>query len=81
MDAAAEVIARLEGAKGALLFASGCAAISTSLLSFAKAGDHIVSIPSFVPTCTCKCIVSILSWLDKPLIASCAALYICVNSL
>ena len=43
MDAAAEVIARLEGAKGALLFASGCAAISTSLLSFAKAGDHIVS--------------------------------------
>ena len=48
MDAAAEVIARLEGAKGALLFASGCAAISTSLLSFAKAGDHIVSGQSLI---------------------------------
>ena len=44
VDAAAEVIARLEGAKGTLLFASGCAAITTSLLSFAKAGDHIVSL-------------------------------------
>ena len=43
VDAAADVIARLEGAKGTLLFASGCAAITTSLLAFAKAGDHIVS--------------------------------------
>ena len=48
MDAAAEVIARLEGAKGALLFASGCAAISTSILSFAKAGDHIVSLLTLI---------------------------------
>ena len=43
VDAAADVIARLEGAAGTLLFSSGCAAITTALISFAKAGDHIVS--------------------------------------
>ena len=48
MDEAAEVIAWLEGAKGALFFASGCAAISTSLLSFAKAGDRIVSLLTLI---------------------------------
>ena len=55
VDAAAEVIARLEGAKGTLLFASGCAAITTSLLSFAKAGDHIVSV--CVCVCVCVCVL------------------------
>src|SRR5581483_44281 len=36
-------IARLEGADAALLFASGMTAITTSILSLVKAGDHIVS--------------------------------------
>ena len=43
MDAAADVIARLEGAEGSLLFSSGCAAISACMTNFAKSGDHMVS--------------------------------------
>jgi cystathionine beta-lyase/cystathionine gamma-synthase len=36
-------IAELEGADGALLFASGMGAITTTLLSLLKTGDHIVA--------------------------------------
>src|SRR5229473_283716 len=36
-------IAELEGADGALLFASGMGAITTSLLSLLKSGDHVVA--------------------------------------
>src|SRR6266700_4089853 len=36
-------IAELEGADAALLFASGMNAITTSILSLVKAGDHIVA--------------------------------------
>ena len=43
MDAAADVIAGLEGAEGSLLFASGMSAIVTTLFTFLRAGDHAVS--------------------------------------
>jgi len=36
-------IAELEGADGALIFASGMGAITTSILALIKAGDHIVA--------------------------------------
>jgi cystathionine beta-lyase/cystathionine gamma-synthase len=38
-----EAIAELEGADAALVFSSGMAAITTSLLALVKAGDHIVA--------------------------------------
>ncbi len=38
-----DALAKLEGADAALLFASGMTAITTSILSIVKAGDHIVS--------------------------------------
>ncbi len=38
----AKKIAALEHAEGAMIFGSGMAAISTTLLAFLKAGDHIV---------------------------------------
>ncbi|CAA0146988.1 O-acetylhomoserine aminocarboxypropyltransferase/cysteine synthase family protein [Tenacibaculum maritimum] len=38
-----ERLASLEGGTGAVVFASGTAAISTSLLTLLKAGDHIVA--------------------------------------
>ena len=41
-DAAADVIAQLEGAAGTMLFSSGMAAINTTLFSYLKAGDHLV---------------------------------------
>lgn len=41
---AEEKIAALEGADGCRLFGSGMAAISASILTFLKAGDHVVSI-------------------------------------
>ncbi len=44
VDTAAECIACLEGAAGSLLFSSGCAAISTCMTTFAKNGDHMVSV-------------------------------------
>ena len=37
-----EIIARLEGAKYGIAFSSGMAAITTAILSFVKAGDHIL---------------------------------------
>jgi cystathionine beta-lyase/cystathionine gamma-synthase len=40
---AENAIAELEGTDAALLFASGMAAITTSILSLVKAGDHIVA--------------------------------------
>jgi cystathionine beta-lyase/cystathionine gamma-synthase len=40
---AENAIAQLEGTDAALLFSSGMAAITTSILSLAKAGDHIVA--------------------------------------
>lgn len=49
VDAAADVIARLEGASGTVLFASGCAAISTTLMTFLKSGDHAVRPRSLYP--------------------------------
>ena len=36
-------VAELEGADGALLFASGMGAITTSILSLLKSGDHVVA--------------------------------------
>lgn len=41
-EALCKKIARLEHAEAALLFSSGMAAISTTLLSFLKSGDHVV---------------------------------------
>jgi cystathionine beta-lyase/cystathionine gamma-synthase len=41
--AAENAIAELEGTDAALLFSSGMAAITTSILSLVKAGDHIVA--------------------------------------
>ncbi|MAE38268.1 MAG: cystathionine beta-lyase [Euryarchaeota archaeon] len=44
-DAATEKICALEGAEDGLLFASGMAAISTTLLGLLSSGDHIVAAP------------------------------------
>lgn len=44
LDAAQDKIAALEGGEKALVFGSGMAAISTSLMSLLKAGDEIVSV-------------------------------------
>lgn len=41
--AAEKTIAELEGAEAALLFASGMAAITTTVLALVRAGDHIVA--------------------------------------
>src|SRR6266516_4852537 len=41
--AAENAIAELEGADGALLFASGMTAITTTVLALLKSGDHIVT--------------------------------------
>jgi cystathionine gamma-synthase len=43
LTVAEKAIAELEGADAALLFASGMGAITTSILSLVKAGDHIVA--------------------------------------
>ncbi|MFZ3263811.1 MAG: aminotransferase class I/II-fold pyridoxal phosphate-dependent enzyme [Terriglobales bacterium] len=40
---AENAIAELEGTDGALLFSSGMAAITTSILALVKAGDHIIA--------------------------------------
>lgn len=42
VDSACDVLTKLEGAAGSILFASGCSAITTTLFSFLKAGDHLV---------------------------------------
>jgi cystathionine beta-lyase len=39
-------IAALEGAEDALIFSSGMAAISTTIIAHVKAGDHIISVKS-----------------------------------
>ncbi|MDP7312754.1 MAG: aminotransferase class I/II-fold pyridoxal phosphate-dependent enzyme [Candidatus Thalassarchaeaceae archaeon] len=44
-DAATEKICALEGAEDGLLFASGMAAISTTLLGLLSSGDHVVAAP------------------------------------
>lgn len=44
-DAAEEVLATAENADGALVFASGMAAIINTILTYVKQGDHIVSSP------------------------------------
>ncbi len=41
--AAARTVATLEGAEGALIFSSGMAAITTSLLAVLRPGDHVVA--------------------------------------
>jgi cystathionine beta-lyase/cystathionine gamma-synthase len=41
-DAVVSKMCALEGAEGGVLFSSGMAAISTSILAFAGAGDHVV---------------------------------------
>ncbi len=41
-----EKLALMEGCEGAVLFASGMAAISTAILAVAKSGDEIISTPS-----------------------------------
>jgi cystathionine beta-lyase len=44
-------IAELEGGDGTALYPSGCAAISASLMSFLKAGDHLLMVDSaYEPT-------------------------------
>jgi cystathionine beta-lyase/cystathionine gamma-synthase len=40
-----DVVADLEGGEGAVSFSSGMAAITTALLTLAKAGDHVVASP------------------------------------
>lgn len=44
-DAVEEILAAAEGADGALVFASGMAAIVTSIIANVKSGDHVVSSP------------------------------------
>jgi cystathionine beta-lyase/cystathionine gamma-synthase len=44
-DAATEKICAMEGAEDGLLFASGMAAISTTLLGILSQGDHCVAAP------------------------------------
>jgi len=41
-DAVVEKVCALEGAEGGVLFSSGMAAMSTSILAFAGSGDHVV---------------------------------------
>ena len=47
-----KAVAELEGAEDALAFASGMAAISSSLMAFAGTGDHIVALTSMYSTST-----------------------------
>lgn len=44
-DAVAQKLTALEGGEDAEVFASGMAAISTTLMSFLSSGDHIVASP------------------------------------
>lgn len=46
VEIAEKKIAFLEGGERAKLFASGMSAISSSILSFVRAGDHIISVNS-----------------------------------
>ncbi|MCS7065389.1 MAG: PLP-dependent aspartate aminotransferase family protein [Fimbriimonadales bacterium] len=49
VDLAERKIAMLEGAERALLFASGMAAISSTLLTFLRAGDHVICVENAYP--------------------------------
>lgn len=51
-EALERVVAELESGEDALAFASGMAAISASVLTFAKQGDHIVAPESMYSTAT-----------------------------
>lgn len=51
-EALEKAVADLEGADGALAFASGMAAISAAILTVAKSGDHIVALESMYSTTT-----------------------------
>ena len=44
-DAVSEILAAADNGEKALVFASGMSAITTSILSFVKSGDHIISSP------------------------------------
>ncbi|MDR3243330.1 MAG: aminotransferase class I/II-fold pyridoxal phosphate-dependent enzyme [Elusimicrobiota bacterium] len=44
-DAVSEIIAAADNAAASFVFASGMAAITTSVLSFVKSGEHIISSP------------------------------------
>jgi methionine-gamma-lyase len=44
-DAVSEMLASADNGENALVFASGMAAITTTILSFVKSGDHIISSP------------------------------------
>lgn len=44
-EAVSEIIAAADGTEAALVFSSGMAAISLSILSFVQQGDHIISSP------------------------------------
>jgi len=44
-DATSEILASADGGDGALVFASGMAAITTSILSFVQSGDHVIASP------------------------------------
>ncbi len=46
VDAFADAVAALEGGEAGQAFASGMAAISTTLLTFLSAGDHVVATPA-----------------------------------
>jgi methionine-gamma-lyase len=43
MDATSQILAAADGGEKALVFSSGMAAITTSILSFVKTGDHVVA--------------------------------------
>jgi len=51
-DALEKAVAELEGGESALAFASGMAAVSASLLTVVKSGDHIVAPDSMYSTTT-----------------------------
>ena len=44
-DAVSEILASADGGEKALVFASGMAAITTSILAFVRSGDHVISSP------------------------------------
>lgn len=44
-DAVSSILAAADGGDGALVFSSGMAAVTTSILSFVQSGDHIIASP------------------------------------
>lgn len=51
VEAAERVIASLEGGDGAVAFSSGMAAIHATILSFVKAGDHVICADTLYGPC------------------------------